>query len=618
MPTVTIGGRTVRLREDKVIGQGGEAVIYRRTNDVVKLYKQPNDPSYAMDAAQQQAARQRLTQQQQKLPAFPKKLASEVVAPEQLVYRGNDIVGFTMPFVDAMHPLMELGNRAWRDAHHLDANQAIEVFRALHSVVDALHASGVVIGDFNDLNVLTDGKKVRIVDADSMQFGQFLCQTYTLRFLDPLRASPDQLVLDQPYNKISDWYAYFVMLIQTLLFTGPYGGVHRPKAGKRLQFDDRVLKRLTFLKSDVVYPKPALPFAILPDELQAYFVQVTEQDRREVFPQQLLNNLRFTACTSCGLWHARGVCPTCQAPGRVRQAMTVRGQVTARREFITDGRIIQAIVQQGVLHYLYEERGMVFREGGRKVMKQADAQQVRWRIQDDVTLAGKNAVLTVISGSGETSHQLLDRYRDALPVFDANTHGHFWAQGGQLRQSHPLGVRYVGDVLVNQTLFWVGDTRGFGFYQAGQLVRGFTFVPGKRGVNDQVNIGPIKGQLIDVACAISDTLIWFFTVTQEAGRLFHRARVIDAHGVVIAELTADAGDDSWLGQGIRGHFASGKALFAATDQGIVRVVTDSGCIVVEREFPDTEPFVSAEVSLLPGPNGIYVVSRRDITLLTLQ
>ena len=619
MRTVEIAGRTVRLQANQVIGHGGEADVFRLDPaTVLKLYKLPTDPDYSMDPLARHGAQLRLIERQHKLPAFPSGLPLEVVTPQELAYTGGKVAGFTMPFISGMEVLMQLGNRAWRDSSGIDANQVVQVFRVLHDVVGGVHHQGVVIGDFNDLNVMTDGKGVRIVDADSMQFGNYPCQTYTARFLDPLLASGGALTLARPHGEDSDWYAFFVMLIQSLLYVGPYGGVHRPSSGKRYQHDERVLRRHTFLGADVLYPKPALPFAILPDGLQSYFEAVTSKDERGVFPPDLLDNLRFTTCVQCGSFHARGSCPQCQTPGVVRETVTVRGQVTARQVFRTRGKILQAVTQRGTLHYLYEDGGVLYREGDNRLMQATLSPELRFRLQGPRTLIGHGTALLTVEADGAVTRRNVDTYRGKLPMFDTNSDGSFWLQSGQLMQSGVLSPAYLGDVLAQQTLLWSGEQVGFGFYQAGQMVRGFVFTPGRRGLNDQVAVNPIRGQLVDATCAISDDRVWFFTATQESGVLWHRVQVIDPRGVVLATAEAKAEDDSWLGRGIRGHLAVGHSLFAATDDGLKRLTTDNQQVVTEREFPDTEPFVSNNAWLLQGPGGIYVVSTSDITLLTIK
>ena len=621
MAKTVVNGRPLRLNAGMLIGVGGEAEIFKiNAATVLKRYKEPTHADFLGDALAQEGAKQRIAEQQRKLPAFPRNLPPEVVAPIDLAYdtQGGTIVGYTMPFAQGMEELMKLSVRAYRDTSGIDNNKVVEVFRELHRVVNLIHRSGVVIGDFNDLNIMTDGTVVRLIDADSMQFGTFMCHTYTNRFIDPLLCPPHVLTLARPHNEQSDWYAYFVMLLQSLLYVGPYGGVHRPAQGKRLTYDGRVLGRVTFLNADVIYPKPAIPYGMLPDELLGYLEKVFSKDVREPFPAKLLDALRFTKCTSCGTWHARSVCPQCSTPGNIRQVVTVRGQVTARRLFTTRGKILQAVNQHGILRYLYEENGVLYREGGRRLMSAELSPELKFRIQGDATLVGHGTTLLTVDYDGSADKKTVGTYRGRLPVFDTNEDHVFWESAGQLLQDGRLGPQYIGDVLTDQTLFWVGKQVGFGFYQAGELERAFMFAPGKAGLNDQIQLPKLGGQLIDATCYFGSDKVWFMTASQHKGRLTHWAFVFDASGQLVATDTAEQGSDLWLGRGIRGHLAVGASLFVATDDGIVRLTTDGTSIVKEREFPDTEPFIDANTYLVVGPGGIYAVSTREIVLIEIK
>lgn len=621
MKSVIIDSQPVRLRSDMVIGSGGEADIYKLSaRTVLKLYKKPTDPTYANDPDAQKGAKLRLDEQQQKLPAFPKDLPAEIVAPSLLAYgtQTGKIVGYTMPFIDGKEVLLRLGDKRYREVGGIDGNAVVSTFQRLHGIVESLHSRQIVIGDFNDLNVLFDDTSLRLVDTDSMQFGAFMCHTYTSRFLDPLVSESTVLRMARPHTTDSDWYAYFVMLVQSLLYVGPYGGVHRPATGARLQHDSRVLARLTVFDPAVIYPKPAIPLSVVSDELLDYMQKVFEHDRREPFPKQLLSALRWTTCSSCKLSHMRSVCPGCAAPGLPTQKVTIRGTVTAKRIFETKGKLLHAVNQDGTLRYLYFDNGAFYRENGRKVLTGDLDPELRFRIQGGNTLIGKRGRLFTLDTAGESQQVDTDTYRNTLTMFDANHRNAFWLRNGQLLRSGKVTPSYMGDVLQSQTMFWVGSSHGFGVYQASRLTRAFVFNSLHTGLNDSVAIPLISGQIVDATCSFSETHTWFFTTTQEQGKLVHRCVVLDMSGAIIAS-TGTAGDDtSWLVGGIRGHLAVGSSLFVATDSGIVRVSSDRGSLSVEREFPDTEPFVDAHSQLVSGPGGIYVVSTRAITLLEIQ
>jgi H/ACA ribonucleoprotein complex subunit 3 len=623
MPSVVLNGRTIRLQVGDLIGKGGEADVYKiDKRTVLKLFKRVDDPDYIGDVSAQQGAELRIKEQQRKLPVFPKNLPVEVVAPTALVYNktGTEVVGYTMPFVSDMEVLMRLGDRQYRETSGIDGNQVVTTFKELHRVFGEIHQAAV-IGDVNDLNVLVNNTGLTIVDADSMQFGGFYCHTFTNRFVDPLLCEPDRLVLKKPHNENSDWYAYFTMLLQSLLFVGPYGGVHRPQTGKRLQHDARVLARLTILGSDVIYPKPALPLGVLPDELLGYIEQVYEKDLRGEFPLKYLENLRWTICTQCGATHARTICPVCATgTGYVKSVVTVRGTVTAERIFQTSGRLLYVINQGGKLRYLYHEAGGFYRENRREVLKGELDPKLRYRIQGSKTLIGQGETIFVLDGEGNQEPRLqTDIYRNALPVFDANGNHTFWVNGNQLVRDGRYGSEYVGDILPHQTLVWAGEDRGFGFFQAGKLVRAFLFETQGGGFNDQVEIPSLPGQLIDATCVFGKEYTWMFTTVQDQGAILHKCFVVDKQGKLIGDTTATDGEDSWLGGGIRGHLAVGASLYVSTDDGIVRIGIDAGQVFIEKEFPDTEPFVDSHTQLVMGQEGIYAITRnREITLLKIK
>lgn len=623
MPSVMLNGQVIRLQAGALIGKGGEADVFKiDKNTVLKLFKTPKDPDYTGDPAAQQGAVIRIVEQQKKLRVFPKGLPLEVVAPLSLALdkAGNDkVVGYTMPFISGGDVLMKLTSRQYREASGIDGNQVVKIFRELHRVFTQIHKQSVVLGDVNDLNIIVSNEGVRIVDADSMQFAGFETHTFTSRFVDPLRCDPHHLVLAKPHNQDSDWYAFFTMLIQSQLAVGPYGGVHRPKTGKRLQHDERVLGRVTVFDPSVIYPKPALALGVLPDDFLDYMHQVYEKDIRGEFPLRYFDNLRWTVCTQCGETHARNICPTCAASsGYVKAVITVRGTVTSERAFRTTGRLLYVVSQGNELRYLYHENGVYYREGGRQVLKGELDHELRFRIKGDSTLIGKEGRVFEIDSAGGNQNYTTGLYRDILPVFDANRHHAYWLSGNELVRDGKFGPERVGDILPDQTLIWVGESLGLGFFQAGQIVRSFIFDREGRSFNDQVEIPSLPGQLVYATAVFGTDRIWFFATVQDQGSLFHKCYVVDKQGKLLAEATAMDGEDSWLGGGVQGHLGVGSALCVATDEGIVRLGVSGGAIVEEKVFPDTEPFVNSHTQLVQGRDGIYAVLGNEIVLLKIH
>lgn len=628
---VYIDGKRHRLDPTLAIGKGGEADVYRLSHDTaVKIYKQPDHPDFAGFPHEQQAAKARIDEHQRKLREFPRMLPASVVAPISLATDrdGSRVLGFTMRFLDGVEVLLRYSERSFRGSG-IDNGQVARLFLGMHPTLRALHAAGVVAGDFNDLNILVVPSflEAHFIDADSFQFGPFLCRVYTEKFVDPVLCDPKATrpALARPHNEGSDWYAYNVMLMKCLTFCDPYGGVYRPPKGRPdVLHAARPLRRITVFDKNVRYPKPAMPYGRLPDELLHHFHLVFEKDERGEFPLALLQRFRWTKCAGCGAEHGRPSCPECQkaAPAAVVQTVQVRGKVTATRVFKTAGEIVFAAWQGDAVRYVYvdqDERGYFNyrREGGSIVVQSTGGPlKARWRISGAKTLFGSDGRFRVRDplDSDETPTHV-DSY-GALPVFDATESRRFWARDGALFRDADFAPERIGEVLQNQTLFWVGPGMGFGFYRAGELSVAFVFETERKGLNDSVRIPALRGHLVDSTCFFSSDRCWFLASLKHEGRIVNRCTVVRPDGSVEATAEAEQGDGSWLGE-IRGKCASGRFLFAVTDEGVVRVEPAGGSIAKTAEFPDTEPFVDSGCQLLPAKSGLHVVDRQEIRLLKI-
>ncbi|MDO8408071.1 MAG: serine/threonine-protein kinase [bacterium] len=626
MPEFTIAGKTITLRPAYVIGSGCEADIYRESGAAYKIFKSPMHPDYALAPAEQDMAKRRIKEHQKKLPSFPQGLPARVITPEELVRdKGGQIAGYRMGLVEGAEVLLLYGDRDFRERGVPD-ERIRDIFLDLHKTVEGVHEKRVVFGDFNDLNVLVKGTEAHVIDADSMQFGPYLARMFTQTFVDPLLCektvsvrdpTKSELMLVRPYTVNADWYSYLVMLMRSLLFVGPYGGVYRPKnPQKRISHDLRPLKRITVFDSEVVYPKPARHFKTLPDDLLDYFDQVFRKDLRGTPPVSLIENLRFTMCNICGAVHARTVCPNCvgTTPIAVKEIHT--GTVRGTKVF-EGGAVLFAVMQKGALRYLYHHDGAFLREGRQKVVTGPLNPSIRYRINGSRTIFGRGGQGIVFGGPTQESISV-DAY-GLLPLIDANAEYIFYAESGALQRIGGLGVQYperVGDVLANQTLFWTGDTLGFGFYRAAELSNFFVFRPAHKGINDSVQLPPIRGQLVDSTCCFADRRIWFFTATQEGGKTIHRCFLLDEHGVLLGQAEALAGDGSWLGH-VRGACATHDFLLVSTDDGVVRVALEGGTLGVVKEYSDTHRFVDGASHLFLNHEGLYVVQRHDIWRLTI-
>jgi tRNA A-37 threonylcarbamoyl transferase component Bud32 len=319
---VFIDGKRVALAPAALLGQGGEAEVYDLGDGrVLKWWKPANHPDFDGLPDAQAAAKRRLAEQPAKLKALPGKLPAAVVVPCGLALdKRGATVGYLMPKVSG-EPLHAYGELKWRHKHPVAGEDVVAALLALHDAIAGLHRAGIVIGDCNDLNVLVDGRRVHLIDVDSYQYGGYACPMFSERFVDP-RLCDAGMQPQQPHDEPSDWFAFAVMALRTLLGVGPWGGVHQPKdASKRCPPPARASRRISVYAPDIVYPRAARPLAILPDELHEVFRAIFERDQRGVFPRAVLERLRLRACSSCGEEHARVKCPACQTQAHVPPAV---------------------------------------------------------------------------------------------------------------------------------------------------------------------------------------------------------------------------------------------------------------------------------------------------------
>jgi serine/threonine protein kinase len=630
---VYVEGKRLFVDPGQSIGQGGEAEVYAiGGNRALKIFKQPNHPDYAGLPEDQAGAKSRIETHQRKLPDFPRALPERVIGPEEFATAsasGGAIVGYTMRYLKGMEVLFRYAHRPFREAGGITNSQVVDIFRDLHATLMALHGRQLVVGDFNSLNVLVSSRlEAYLIDADSFQFGNYPCPMYTAKFVDPLLCDPKQTspVLIKPHTVVSDWYAYALMLMQCLLYVGPFEGVYRPKdKHKQVPPDARNLRRITVFEPEVIYPKVATHYRVLPDELLDLFTRIFGKDERGVFPLSLLHDLRWTVCLVCKTEHARPQCPNCHqaSPAAIKSVITVRGTVTAERIFRTAGIILTAAMQSRGLAWLTHERGRFLREDGSLIFSGSLTPGMQYRMSGDETLVGVNGALSVWAKNGSPAAAPGGALR--VPVdqcgtrtlFDATEKHRFLVRGGQLLVTGQYGEEAIGSVLSGQTLFWTGAEFGFGLYRAGNLSVSFTFTGKARSLNDNVKLPPLRGQLIDAGAVFAKDRCWFFVAMNTSGVIRNHCFLLRQNGTVEGQAVVTSGDGSWLSHLPLGAAAVGDKLLVPTDDGIVQMACQAGTISEAKRFPDTEPFVDSQSRLFVGKDGLYVVSTNEIHKLTI-
>jgi len=562
--TVYLGGSAIRLEPAMVFGEGGEAEIFKEGKRILKVWKKPNHPDFAGRVLRDMSKSSSL---------------------------------LTTPFPEVM-----------------------DLFRDLHATVTATHGQGVVFGDFNNLNVLAHGTEAYVLDADSMQFGKFPCRTFMGKFVDPKVCDPKETKPVQilPHSAETDWYAFCVMLFESLLFVPPFGGVFRSRSVKH---DERPLRGISVFHPDVKLPGKATPFERLSDDLLEYFKRIFEEGLREAFPMALLERVQWAECSGCGIWHSRAKCPTCSTTSPVPAMVeTVFGELVYNRVFQTEGLLVHAKAEGGSIAYIYHEDGAFFREGGKRLFSGEVGADLRLRIAGPKTIIARGTQAVITDGKDKPSRLTVDLYRDKVPMIDSAGGEIHWISGGTLYSEGEFAPKAIGKVMEGQTLFWSGPKFGFGFYRAGQISVAFVF---ENQINDSVKV-EVKGQLLDATAYFTDSRCWFLTVTKQGSELVHSCYLLSRKGEVLAKEEAIEDDGSWLGSSIRGKTAatigSGKThcLFSIGEEGIVRIDEENGLLREKKSFPEAADTVNPSHHIFFTKGGITVVKRKETGLLTIK
>jgi len=289
---LTLGsGQTCTVRS--CIDQGGEGFILEldgKPQVVLKQYKTKNPAKSGYDGER------KLAELGRKLAAMiaspprswkePKSGHVRLAWPQDTAFDGKGFVGFVMPRIDrdAFVPIHIVTNPTSRAEVRKGRPQWVRGFTwpyrlqaaaNLAVATQALHDGHVVIGDFNEQNILVTGStRVSLVDCDSMQFpdpsgGFFLCEVGDPRFTAP------EVRRGQPLLASADLFALAVHL-HLLLLEGehPFGGVWKGSGDPPTAIEKAAKGHYVYGPGRELAPyKGAVGFALMPKGTQKLFLR---------------------------------------------------------------------------------------------------------------------------------------------------------------------------------------------------------------------------------------------------------------------------------------------------------------------------------------------------------
>ncbi|MEH2381213.1 MAG: tetratricopeptide repeat protein [Nostoc sp.] len=266
------------------LGRGGEACVYAVPSDsnlVAKIYHKPTTAH--ADKLQAMLANP---------PENPTASLGHISIawPEDLLRAAdgkNSILGFLMPHIHGMRPIIDFYNPRTRRQHCplFNYQYLLRTARNLAAAFAALHASGYCIGDVNESNILvSDTALVTLIDTDSFQVPDrnnnvvYRCPVGKPEFTPPELQNKTFAQHDREISH--DLFGLGVLVFQLLMEgTHPFSGIFQG-AIEPPPYEARIASgHFTYSeKRHVPYlPTPiAPPWEILHPALQELFVRCFE------------------------------------------------------------------------------------------------------------------------------------------------------------------------------------------------------------------------------------------------------------------------------------------------------------------------------------------------------
>jgi DNA-binding helix-hairpin-helix protein with protein kinase domain len=276
--------QNVTMNLNVSLGRGGEACIYTIPSDaemVAKVYHKPT-----LEKAR------KLEVMLSNPPSNPTASLGHISIawPNELIKAAdgsNQIIGFMMPRIRGMRPIIDFYNPRTRRQHCplFNYQYLLRTARNLAAAFAALHAGGYCVGDVNESNILvSDTALVTIVDTDSFQVRDPQTNTVYRTPVGKPEFTPPELQ-NKTFSECDraiphDLFGLGVLIFQLLMEgTHPFSGIFQ-SVGEPPPYEARIAKgHFTYSVNRCVpyTPTPIAPsWNVLHPTLQQLFVRCFE------------------------------------------------------------------------------------------------------------------------------------------------------------------------------------------------------------------------------------------------------------------------------------------------------------------------------------------------------
>lgn len=252
------------LRPTDYVRQGGEGVIYRANQTVIKIYHDP-----------EAARRSGMADKIRLLSGFRHPY---IVAPQGCVADDNrKFIGLHMPYVDG-EPLPRVFTNDFRWRTGFGDGEAKRLVERMRETIRFAHDNGAVLTDANELNWFVilpglNGPEPRVIDVDSWAVGRWPAKVIMPSIRDWHTAG---------FNRLTDWFAWGVVTFQILAGIHPYKGT---LAGyRRGDIEARMKANASVFSPKVALNHAVRDFSCIPSPLLDWYRSAFQNGERSIPP----------------------------------------------------------------------------------------------------------------------------------------------------------------------------------------------------------------------------------------------------------------------------------------------------------------------------------------------
>jgi serine/threonine protein kinase len=257
------GKGSANLSKNAFLASGGQADVYVNGHTAYKIY---NDKQFIIPSG--------------KIKELSALTYKNIIKPEDILLdQDNNVIGYTMQYVNDTYTLCQLFPRAFRDRNSLSNQLVLDLIRRLQDTIKHCHDNKILIVDLNEMNFLVakDFREVFAIDVDSWNTPHYPATA----IMDSIR---DHQVKHNSFTENSDWFSFGILAFSLFSAIHPYKGVH--KIYKTM--DERMEHNISVLNKDVKVPKVCLDFnTVIPEVYRNWFKSVFDGGKRSPPPTDL-------------------------------------------------------------------------------------------------------------------------------------------------------------------------------------------------------------------------------------------------------------------------------------------------------------------------------------------